>query len=108
MHLWHLKGDGFYHTLWETSEEPFENLTIGFLCGGSISIQADNAAGSYGQYDAHDMTAYFTELHLVMDQGTIIIEEAHRSNDRTLISWHYTESPISYSTTLHRLSSYKQ
>jgi len=102
------EGDGFYRTLWETSQEPFENLTIEFLCGGIISAQADNSAGSYGRYDAHDMTAYFTELHLIMDRGTIIFEEAHRSNDRMLISWHYTGSTISYSTALQRLSSYKQ
>lgn len=101
-------GDEFYRTLWESSESPFENLTIEFLCNGNITAQADNAAGSYGTYETQDMTAYFTQLHLIMDSGTVIIEEAHRTKDTMSISWHYQNAPVSYFTKLQRLSAYRQ
>ena len=125
-------GDRFFRTLWTSSEAPFENLTIEFLCGGNISAKADNAAGSYGSYQPSGETAWFTGLHLILDnspasdaiaddssqteeqdrtettrEGLIIIEEAHRTNDILLISWHYSGSTVTHSTRLHRLSSYQ-
>ena len=125
-------GDHFFRTLWTSSEAPFENLTIEFLCGGNISAKADNAAGSYGSYQPSGETAWFTGLHLILDnspasdaiaydssqteeqdrtettrEGLIIIEEAHRTNDILLISWHYSGSSVTHSTRLHRLSSYQ-
>lgn len=125
-------GDRFFRTLWTSSEAPFENLTIEFLCGGNISAKADNAAGSYGSYQPSGETAWFTGLHLILDnspasdaiaddssqteeqdrtettrEGLIIIEEAHRTNDILLISWHYSGSSVTHSTRLHRLSSYQ-
>ena len=124
--------DHFFRTLWTSSEAPFENLTIEFLCGGNISAKADNAAGSYGSYQPSGETAWFTGLHLILDnspasdaiaydssqteeqdrtettrEGLIIIEEAHRTNDILLISWHYSGSSVTHSTRLHRLSSYQ-
>lgn len=99
--------DEFYRTLWETSEAPFEELTIEFLCNGNITAQADNAAGSYGTYEAHDFTASFTGLHLTLAQGNVIIEEAHRNDDLLQIIWHYEESDTTYATEMVRLSSYK-
>ena len=125
-------GDHFFRTLWTSSEAPFENLTIEFRCGGNISAKADNAAGSYGSYQPSGETAWFTGLHLILDnspasdaiaydssqteeqdrtettrEGLIIIEEAHRTNDILLISWHYSGSSVTHSTRLHRLSSYQ-
>ena len=127
-------GDHFFRTLWTSSEAPFENLTIEFLCGGNISAKADNAAGSYGSYQPSGETAWFTGLHLILEnnpehdtsttagednpaagpdgsqttgKGRIIIEEAHRTDDLLTIIWHHSGSTASCSTRLRRLSSYQ-
>lgn len=127
-------GDHFFRTLWTSSEAPFENLTIEFLCGGNITAKADNAIGSYGSYEPSGTTARFTGLRLILDdyseydssataddasqaegqdglestsEGIIIIEEAYRTDDILLISWHYSDSSTSHSTQMHRLSSYQ-
>lgn len=85
-------------------------LTLEFLCGGSVCVYATGAVGSYGTYDTHGTTAYFTDLRLTYhNNGTptvIIIEEAHRTDDLLLISWHYAGSATSYSTRMVRKSSY--
>lgn len=102
-------GDEFYRTLWSSSESPFEELTIEFLCGGKISAQANNGAGSFGTYSPDGSTAYFTDLHLILDQGTILIEEAHRTdNDQLMISWHFEGSLNSSATKMQRLSDYPE
>ena len=115
--------DRFYRTLWTTEESPLEGLTIEFLCGNGISAQSESAAsGSYGSYETHELTAYFTGLSITYDAFTAIIEEAHRTDDLLLISWHVAEplsasqmkmagrpdvsTGVSYTTRLHRLSSY--
>jgi len=100
-------GDEFYRTLWETSEEPFDGLTIEFLCEGHISAQAENAAGSFGTYDFHNLTATFNGLTLRYDNTLLIIEEAHRNDDTLTISWHYSDASTTYSTRMHRLKAYK-
>ena len=85
-------------------------LTLEFLCGGSVSVYATGAVGSYGTYDTHGTTAYFTDLRLTYHNNdtptVIIIEEAHRTDDLLLISWHYSGSATSYSTRMVRKSSY--
>ena len=85
-------------------------LTLEFLCGGSVCVYATGAVGSYGTYDTHGTTAYFTDLRLTYhNNGTptvIIIEEAHRTDNLLLISWHYSGSATSYSTRMVRKSSY--
>ena len=85
-------------------------LTLEFLCGGSVCVYSTGAVGSYGTYDTHGTTAYFTDLRLTYhNNGTptvIIIEEAHRTDDLLLISWHYSGSATSYSTRMVRKSSY--
>ena len=85
-------------------------LTLEFLCGGSVCVYSTGAVGSYGTYDTHGTTAYFTDLRLTYhNNGTptvIIIEEAHRTDDLLLISWHYSDSATSYSTRMVRKSSY--
>ena len=88
--------DEFYRTLWESSEAPFEELTIEFLCNGSITAQASNAAGSFGTYDHDGLTAYFTGLRLTMNDSTILIREAHRTGDTLTIIWHYDDSGTTY------------
>ena len=85
-------------------------LTLEFLCGGSVCVYATGAVGSYGTYDTHGTTAYFTDLRLTYHNNdtptVIIIEEAHRTDDLLLISWHYAGSATSYSTRMVRKSSY--
>lgn len=100
-------GDEFFRTLWASDEAPFDDLTIEFLCDGNITAQAANAAGSFGTYECHDLTATFTGLHLILEQGTVIIEEAHRHRDQLTIRWHYEGDQTGYSTLLRRLSAYE-
>ena len=103
-------NDRFYRTLWVCEEAPLESLTVEFLCGGSVSAIAPHAIGSYGTYDTQGNTAYFIDLRLsnYSDSAprTIILEEAHRSNDQLLLCWHYSDSPVSYTTHLVRKGSY--
>ena len=103
-------NDRFYRTLWVCEEAPLESLTVEFLCGGSVCTIAPHAIGSYGTYDTQGNTAYFINLRLsnYHDSAprTIILEEAHRSNDQLLLRWHYSDSPVSYTTHLVRKGSY--
>lgn len=129
-------GDAFYRTLWLSEEKPFSmgamslssgydttggsssgtsssgNVILEFLCGGNISVRASGSIGSYGTYEPHGTTAYFSNLRLTHYNGNtpivIVLEEAHRTNDLLLISWHYEGSNTSYTTRLVRKSSYDQ
>ena len=126
------KNDNFYRTLWVSKEAPFGEvgqtsdgrITLEFLCGGSISVTATGAAGSYGKYQSYGNTAYFAGLTLTYysdaatiistysegednDSAKIVIEEAHRTDDLLLVSWHRDGSPISYTTRFIRRSSYE-
>jgi hypothetical protein len=87
-------------------------ITIEFLCGGNISVRAAGAVGSFGTYEPHGSTAYFANLRLTYYDGNIpiaiILEEAHRTDDILLISWHYEGTGTSYTTGLSRRSSYDQ
>ena len=86
-------------------------LTIEFLCGNSVRASASGYAGSYGTYTFHDNTAHFENLSLSScingSPIVIIIEEAHRTDDLLLITWHLSGSETSHSMTLRRRSSYK-
>ena len=102
-------GSGF-------SSDPLTRgaLTIEFLCGSNVRVTATGAVGSYGTYDHHGTTAYFSGLHLTYHSGipdttaaVIILEEAHRTDDLLLINWHYSGSAVSYTTRLLRKSSYE-
>lgn len=127
-------GDKFYRTLWvsedsgtedsrpesETSAQlssddseftpVLQGTTLEFLCGGSVSISASGAIGSYGTYEHHNLTARFQDLSLTYQiNGSyirIIIEEAHRSNDLLTINWHLSGSSESHATRLVRRSEY--
>ena len=134
-------NDNFYRTLWVSEEAPFSEIghttegriTLEFLCGGSISVTATGATGSYGTYQPYGNTAYFAGLTLTYygdgasiistyreakydesskatyasDPAMLIIEEAHRTGDILLVSWHREGSPTSYSTRFVRRSSYE-
>ena len=103
-------NDRFYRTLWVCEEAPLESLTIEFLCGGSVCTIAPHAIGSYGTYDTQGNTAYFIDLRLsnYHDSApqTIILEEAHRTDDLLLLSWHFAGSSVSYTTRMVRKGSY--
>ena len=127
-------NDRFYRTLWISEESPFNNaeavatygledggdnlsnegrLTLEFLCDGNITVTATGAVGSYGTYDTYGTSAYFASLELSYytgDSGTdrivIILEEAHRTTDLLLLSWHFAGSSISYTTRMVRKGSY--
>lgn len=122
------KGDEFYRTLWTSEEAPLGPVALEFLCDGHVCITSKNGIGSYGKYETFGQTAYFISLRMQYDmvklEGlsedtldtlptnssgrlTIVIEEAHRTDDLLLLSWHFADSGISYSTRLVRLSSYE-
>lgn len=85
-------------------------LTLEFLCGGSVSIRAKGAAGSFGTYSANKSSATFKGLTLTYYTGSaptvLIIEEAHRNNNILVINWHYADCDESHTTDLLRRSSY--
>ena len=127
-------NDRFYRTLWISEESPFNNseavatygledgsdnlsnggrLTLEFLCDGNITVTATGAVGSYGTYDTYGTSAYFASLELSYyingsdtDRIVIILEEAHRTNDLLLLSWHFAGSSVSYTTRMVRKGSY--
>ena len=105
-------GDRFYRTLWTSSESPIENLPIGeftldFLCGQAVCLKsASVAATSYGTYESHEDTATFSNLVLYIDNQTLIFIDAHRHDDTLTLNWRQENSTETFTTTLHRLSSY--
>lgn len=120
------RGDEFYRTLWTAEglcEEPrdescdgacngacngsgIEGLTVEFLCDGGVSVQADAAAGSIGTYTFDGPTATFSDLSLSYGSSLIILEEAHRSGDRMVLTWHYSDSQEARTVLMYRLSAY--
>ena len=110
-------GDEFYRTLWTGTDNTLGKVTVEFLCGGHICIKSQDAAGSYGVYESDGLAASFEGVSLTYGGATslerattgpslVIIEEAHRTDDLLLISWHYSGSATSYSTRMVRKSSY--
>lgn len=108
-------GDEFYRTLWVSEEmtagESPAEITLEYLCGNSVCIKADGAAGSYGKYESDGTRSRFRDLSLTYDIGgtavVVIIEEATRNGDRLLLSWHNSKSRVAQFTSMKRLSSYE-
>ena len=104
------KGDNFYRTLWTSDEFPYGQITLEFLCNNNVSINGDQAVGSYGHYEIASGTALFDSLELIYDTGEkvkITIDQAYRNGDTMQIIWHTAKSSHSSTTTMTRLSSYK-
>ena len=104
------KGDNFYRTLWTSDEFPYGQITLEFLCNNNVSINGDQAVGSYGHYEIASGTALFDSLELIYDTGEkvkITIDQAYRNGDTMQIIWHTNKSSHSSTTTMTRLSSYK-
>ena len=105
-------GDRFYRTLWASSESTIENLPIGkftldFLCGQAVCLKSvPGAATSYGTYESHEDTATFSNLVLYIGDQTLIFIDAHRHDDTLTLNWRQENSQETFTTTLHRLSSY--
>lgn len=105
-------GDRFYRTLWASSESTIENLPIGkftldFLCGQAVCLKSvPGAATSYGTYESHEDTATFSNLNLYLGDQMLTFIDAHRHNDTLILNWRMGNSPETFTTTLHRLSSY--
>ena len=93
------------------SRASCSKVTLEFLCGGSVSIQADGAIGSYGTYQADGTRAEFKNLTLTYQTGSattvFIIEEATRKDDKLQLNWHNTKSRAAQFTTMRRLSAYE-
>ncbi|MBE6250695.1 MAG: hypothetical protein E7111_03490 [Bacteroidales bacterium] len=107
-------GDNSDDTVGGNDVASAGRLTIEFLCGGTVSVTATGAVGTIGTYDTYGETAYFASLRLNYQSGVrgtdpvvIILEEAHRTDDLLLLSWHYSGSPVSYTTRLVRKGSYE-
>lgn len=84
--------DQFYRTLWTTDETPLEGLMIEFKCEGYISASTEtDSCGLLGTYHPNGATACFSNLNVYFDTYTIAIDEAQRSKDIMLISWHFIE-----------------
>ena len=98
------------HMAFAAGEDGLDMYARAELCGGSVSISASGAIGSYGTYEHHNLTARFQDLSLTYQINEsyirIIIEEAHRSNDLLTINWHLSGSSESHATRLVRRSEY--
>ena len=105
-------GDRFYRTLWASSESPLENLpaenlTQDFLCGQTVCVKSTSgSATSYGTYESDGHTAIFSNLNLYLGDQMLTFIDAHRHNDTLTLNWRMGNSPETFTTTLHRLSSY--
>lgn len=104
-------NEAYRETDGETGNGTDGKITIEFLCGNTVRVTATGATGTYGTYDTHGLTAYFSALRLTYIIGeipvTVVFEEAHRTDDMLLVSWHYEGSGISYTTRLVRRSLYE-
>lgn len=111
-------GDRFYRTLWRSSEVPLgpfsvDKLTLEFLCGQSISIEAEDTTSGipvktvrYGTYENDGETAVLEGLSIVLQGREITFMEAHRNDDTLFLLWRVEDSVYPFTTAMHRLSSY--
>ena len=101
------RNDRFYRTLWSSEEEPFDKLTLEFMCDGYVLVSSQGAVGSYGDYQADGNCAHFRSLRLTFDRSTsIIIEDGYRCDDSLMIRWHFADSNDSRLTMMTRRSEY--
>ena len=116
-------GDEFYRTLWVAEDlagrgdddgsvdVSSDKVTLEFLCGGSVCIRANGAAGSYGSYQPDGIRAKFSDLTLTYlkggTQAVIILDEAIRNGNQLQLSWHFSKSRTSQHTSMRRLSAYE-
>ena len=111
-------GDRFYRTLWRSSEVPLgpfsvDKLTLEFLCGQSISIEAEDTTSGipvktvrYGTYENDGETAVLEGLSIALQGREITFTEAHRNDDTLFLLWRVEDSVYPFTTAMHRLSSY--
>lgn len=66
----------------------------------------DNPVPEYGETSGYS-AGYNAKSSSCNESTTIIIEEAHRTGDILLVSWHREGSPTSYSTRFIRRNSYE-
>ena len=111
-------GDRFYRTLWRSSEVPLgpfsvDKLTLEFLCGQSISIEAEDTTSGipvktvrYGTYENDGETAVLKGLSIALQGSEITFMEAHRNDDTLFLLWRVEDSVYPFTTVMHRLSSY--
>lgn len=111
-------GDRFYRTLWRSSEVPLgpfsvDKLTLEFLCGQSISIEAEDTTSGipvktvrYGTYENDGETAVLEGLTISLQGSEITFMEAHRNDDTLFLIWRVEDSVYPFTTAMHRLSSY--
>ncbi len=111
-------GDRFYRTLWRSSEVPLgpfsvDKLTLEFLCGQSISIEAEDTTSGipvktvrYGTYENDGETAVLEGLSITLQGREITFMEAHRNDDTLFLLWRVEDSVYPFTTAMHRLSSY--
>lgn len=111
-------GDRFYRTLWRSSEVPLgpfsvDKLTLEFLCGQSISIEAEDTTSGipvktvrYGTYEHDGETAVLEGLTISLQGREITFIEAHRNDDTLFLLWRVEDSVYPFTTAMHRLSSY--
>ena len=86
---------------------PAEELTLEFLCGQAVSIKAgQNQTTIYGTYDSNDLTAVFQDLTLHIDGVSVVFVDADRSGDILYLRWRISDSPDTFTTSMHRLSAY--
>ncbi|MBQ7899633.1 MAG: hypothetical protein IJ307_07245 [Bacteroidales bacterium] len=109
-------GDRFYRTLWRSSEFPLgpfsvDKLTLEFLCGQSISIEAeDTTSGTpvktvrYGTYENDGETAVLEGLTISLQGREITFMEARRNGDTLDLLWRTEDQD--FTTVMHRRSSY--
>ena len=94
-------NDQFYRTRWTTSEAPFEGLIIEFKCDGYISASSEyDSCMLLGRYEPSGNEAYFTDLYVCYDSYTIVIEEAHLSENNMIINWHISDTSADYAECL--------
>lgn len=111
-------GDRFYRTLWRSSEVPLgpfsvDKLTLEFLCGQSISIEAEDTTSGipvkivrYGTYENDGETAVLEGLTISLQDREITFMEARRNGDTLFLLWRVEDSVYPFTTAMHRLSSY--
>ena len=81
----------------------FANLELSYYTG-DFGIGTNNVTGSESGSDFGNGTG--SNFNPGASRIVIILEEAHRTNDLLLLSWHFAGSSISYTTRMVRKGSY--
>lgn len=107
--IYEFRDDPYYRTLWVNSDTELGAVTVDFLCDNVMAVKAENGLfDDYGTYSTDGKTAFFDDLVVIQQEGTLVLVDAVRSGDSLELTWHAENETETKTVVFKRLSSYDQ